>query len=76
MSELKHQEEYDALAQICEEFLNAHAKRDPVAVPFLTGALTAAAAAIWRLEPAGGIIDPAILFEREGERIIRVKDSV
>lgn len=59
------------LAELCRSFLQAHERGDFDGMLFLTGALTAQTAALWRLSPPAGILDPAQLFAREGERIVR-----
>lgn len=65
--------EQAALADICRAFLAAHEAGDFDQMLFITGMLTAQTAALWKLSPPGGILDPATLFARVGERIIREK---
>lgn len=64
--------EQDELAKFCAEFLAAHKAGDFDVMLFVTGKLTAQTAKLWLLSPAAGILDPATMFARPGEEIVRV----
>lgn len=63
--------EHEALAASCRDFLQAHERGDFDAMLFATGQITAHCAALWLLSPPGGILDPATMFARPGERVVR-----
>jgi hypothetical protein len=60
------------MRDLCRDFIAASDAGDFDVMLFVSGQLGAQQAAIWLLSPPGGILDPITLYEREGERCIRV----
>jgi hypothetical protein len=59
--------EFDRLADLCHEFLAAHAPGDEGSMLLVTGMMLVQLATIYKLSPPAGILDPRTLFERPGE---------
>lgn len=60
-----YQFELEKMDSLCRDYLTARADSNSVVVLLLLGMMTAQHAAIYKLSPPAGILDPADLFRRE-----------